>query len=161
MRYIDQFRADHPEIYGSKRQRRNIQLESDSPAYSTLYMRERRKTPGGRREIASSNLRARHGLSLEQYEQLYRDQRGQCAICGRGIERAYDPASESGKRGAKPHGAHIDHDHRCCATSKSCGQCVRGLLCSRCNTGLMGFRDDPQIMLAAIEYLKRDCQAVS
>ena len=40
----------------------------------------------------------------------------------------------------------IDHDH---VTGK-----VRGLLCSPCNIGLGGFKDNPESLLKAVEYLK-------
>lgn len=39
---------------------------------------------------------------------------------------------------------HIDHDHFCCPGAASCGSCVRGFLCPRCNhviASLEGVRD--------------------
>lgn len=51
----------------------------------------------------------------------------------------------------------VDHDHACCpdADSKTCGKCVRGLLCRYCNFGLGRFDDDPDRLWRAIEYLLR------
>jgi Recombination endonuclease VII len=48
---------------------------------------------------------------------------------------------------------HIDHDHACCGAGRSCGKCVRGLLCSRCNTALGLLEDDAARVAAALAYL--------
>jgi predicted Zn-ribbon and HTH transcriptional regulator len=50
----------------------------------------------------------------------------------------------------------IDHDHRCCPTIKTCGKCVRGILCSNCNTsaGLQG--DSSSNLRALADYLDKD-----
>jgi hypothetical protein len=70
-------------------------------------------------------------------------QGGGCAICG---------ATEPGGRGT----FHVDHDHGCCAGTnrKTCGSCVRGLLCNGCNIGLGAFADDTTRLAAAIAYLQ-------
>jgi hypothetical protein len=85
----------------------------------------------------ASRIKLQYGLSLEQYEALLAYQGGGCAICG---------ASEPG--GSQPLGRTawpVDHDH---VTGR-----VRGLLCSRCNTGIGFFRDDPEVCRQAAEYL--------
>lgn len=81
------------------------------------------------------NLKYHYKLSLSEYEQMLRDQEGNCAICGRspdGFKRAFA----------------VDHDH---VSGK-----VRGILCPDCNRGLGGFRDDLAIVEKAVEYLKRN-----
>lgn len=48
-----------------------------------------------------------------------------CELCGRTLHRKSHPV--------------VDHDHHCCPGSASCGQCVRGIICQRCNSGIGGF----------------------
>lgn len=69
-----------------------------------------------------------------------------CGIC-----RTRDP----GGKGAW----HFDHDHRCC--KKGCSKCFRGLLCHNCNVGLGHFRDDPDRLSAAIDWISANEQEMS
>jgi len=68
------------------------------------------------------------------FEERLTSQGGVCAICG---------AEEAGGRGQ----FHADHDH---ATATP-----RGVLCHRCNIALGHFRDNPEILQSAIEYLNK------
>lgn len=48
----------------------------------------------------------------------------------------------------------VDHDHSCCPEKgKSCGKCVRGMLCGDCNPGLGWFHDDAVLLLKATAYV--------
>ncbi|MBC9000488.1 endonuclease domain-containing protein [Micromonospora aurantiaca (nom. illeg.)] len=65
----------------------------------------------------------RHRLTAADYRRLRATQDGQCGICRRANFRGDGPAP-----------LYIDHDHACCQDHhKTCGRCVRGLLCSSCN----------------------------
>lgn len=75
------------------------------------------------------HLKQKYGLSAAEVEMLKAAQGGICPICER---------SEA---------VHVDHDH----TTKR----VRGILCESCNGFLGAFRDDPEILQAAIEYLEK------
>lgn len=50
-------------------------------------------------------------------------------------------------------GLSVDHDHSCCPGAKSCGECVRGVLCAACNKSLGLFQDDVKVLARAIKYL--------
>ena len=75
-----------------------------------------------------SYWRRRYGLTQEEVVELKVVQGGLCALCR--------------ERPAK----HVDHDHRT-------GQ-VRGVLCFQCNAGLGQFADRPEMLEAAVRYLK-------
>lgn len=90
-----------------------------------------------RREL----LRAKYKMTLEDYDNLFDAQDGCCALCKR-------PQSEFVKTLA------VDHDHSCCPGSKSCGKCIRGLLCQPCNQALGLLQDNADLMIAASEYVK-------
>ena len=88
--------------------------------------RARRKV----RKANGFNYNARnHGLTQEQYKQLLDMHQGMCHACGNVMEEV-----------------HIDHDHKCCNKARSCGKCVRGLLCRGCNHALGNANDDPRVL---------------
>lgn len=86
----------------------------------------------------------RYGLTPEAYAALLAVQDGLCAIC-----RTNDP------KGARISLWNVDHDHSCCPGTKSCGECIRGLLCGPCNRAIGQFGDDPAVVEAAAAYLRR------
>ena len=101
------------------------------------YRASQKGKPGWKRTQRRYAMRKRYGIELEEYQALYEAQGGKCAICR-------VPVDDLG--GPKKHRLlHIDHDH---ATGV-----VRGLLCNPCNRALGFLRDDPEIALAAAEYL--------
>ena len=53
----------------------------------------------------------------------------------------------------KREATNIDHNHDCCPGSRSCGKCVRGLLCHNCNTALGLMKDSKEDLKKLIEYL--------
>lgn len=90
-----------------------------------------------RRAMRNHKLRAIYGLDSEQYARMLTEQNGGCAICHR---------PETAVVFGKVIDLAVDHCH---TTGK-----VRALLCTTCNTSLGGFKDDPRLLQAAIEYLK-------
>lgn len=52
----------------------------------------------------------------------------------------------------------VDHDHSCCKVN-SCGRCVRGVLCHRCNCAIGKLGDDIEGVRTALAYLERGSEA--
>ena len=67
-------------------------------------------------------LMCTYKLTPEDLERMWEEQGGECGLkCGDSLELK---------------DTHVDHDHECCPGKKSCGQCVRMLLCQKCNVAL-------------------------
>lgn len=96
-----------------------------------------------KRIARASTLRQAYGMSVDEYDALLAAQGGRCAVCEAPVADAADRR------------LHVDHDHACCPGKKSCGKCIRGLLCKACNQGLGHFADDLERLRKAIEYLSR------
>ena len=95
----------------------------------------RHSTPERRRR---NHLWSTHRITLEGFDDLYVAQDGRCAICWKEQERRQ---------------LAVDHDHACCSGRRSCGACIRGLLCDNCNRGLGMFADNPDLLRAAVRYI--------
>jgi len=77
-----------------------------------------------------SVLREKFGIGLHQYQAMYGEQRGACYLCGSTQERNLA----------------VDHCH-------ASGN-VRKLLCSMCNQALGLFKDNPDVLIKAAEYVQ-------
>lgn len=98
------------------------------------------RNPTEREELdRRDRLKSRYGITVGKYEDMLSTQEGKCLICKNIMDKVC-----------------IDHDHSCCFGSKSCGKCIRGLLCDLCNKGLGQFKDDPLQLESALNYLKGD-----
>ena len=86
---------------------------------------------------ASGQIFRRYKLTQKQYNSMLVDQQFKCAICK---SRMIKPC--------------VDHDHACCSGPKSCGKCIRKLICNKCNRGLGFFDDSIEHLEEAVNYLK-------
>ncbi len=80
-------------------------------------------TPAVRRRWNQVYRLARYALTPERFARLLVAQGHACAMCRVPFEDDQPIC--------------VDHNHDCCPDEKrSCGECVRGLLCVSCNTAL-------------------------
>lgn len=113
---------------------------AQSRTYYRLHAAERREYHRTHRKANRFHERVRdnaawlkraYGLTVREFTNLLAQQNGRCGICG---------TTDWGRK--RPF---VDHDH---TTGR-----LRGLLCCRCNFGVGSFKDNPDILRAAIQYL--------
>ena len=106
--------------------------KTDNEYRSGVLKKRREYRLSGKKKIVDkkSHLKMKYGLTEAEVSEMFAAQNFACAVCFEQIE--------------KPH---IDHCH---TTGK-----VRGLLCGRCNRALGLFRENPTIVQAAVDYLKK------
>lgn len=76
-----------------------------------------------------NHLMRNYGLTQDDFNKMFKDQDGKCAICFKESDRTL----------------HVDHCHD---TGK-----IRKLLCSPCNQAIGLFKEDQTIMASAMKYL--------
>jgi hypothetical protein len=92
----------------------------------------RKQPPGYRRD---QHLRHRYGMTLAEWERLFREQGSACAVC----------------RTTNSGGRQWTTDH--CHTTGA----FRGILCDSCNVVLGRIRESPETALALLRYIRRKC----
>jgi hypothetical protein len=106
-------------------------------------MREWYKTESGKRSVRATKLKQHYGITVERYEAMLTEQNHKCLLCGMLFGEDWKILPR------------VDHDHACCSGVKSCGKCVRGLLCAVCNA-MLGFAlDNTETLSNAIQYLNK------
>jgi hypothetical protein len=100
---------------------------------------------GTKRGYRDRILRLRYNITLADYERMFEQQGNSCKICG-----TTNPLGEGNQRDTsrwKSWSFAVDHCH---TTGK-----IRGLLCNPCNRGLGFFRDSPELLQQAVDYLEK------
>lgn len=83
------------------------------------YNKKRSADPAVKERLRYNALEWKYGLTRAAFDAMLIEQGHRCAVC-----RSADP----GRWWC------VDHDHSCCSgRGKTCGKCVRGILCENCN----------------------------
>ena len=111
--------------------------------YCSIPCQERARVLSGKQkaEVRRWALRTKWKMTPEDFDKLLVGQAGRCAACG------------TNHPGGRFDQWNIDHDHRCCPGGGSCGRCIRGLLCNRCNRAAGQMNDNAAALRGLADYL--------
>lgn len=123
----DRSRSDWPSNSKESRAAEYQQRKEKHAAAGARWYANNRST------IRANDRKKRYGIEQEEYDRMYREQDGKCAICK-------SPQTDMQKA------LSVDHHHKCDG--------IRGLLCHKCNRALGLFTDNPELLRIAIRYLE-------
>ena len=125
-------RKNNPEAYERLKERNRKKSKKQFEDRPEMF--KRRMTKYIESGVMKNYNLKKYGITHIDYINLFNKQGGKCVICK--IHR--DKLNQD---------LCVDHCHK---TGN-----VRGLLCNSCNTGIGLLKEDVQILLSAIEYVKR------
>ncbi len=117
-------------------QRSRIWRKNNKELYKQIY-KERNDRPDVKIRNRQHSLLRNYGITIEQYEEISKQQKHLCKICN---------LPETRIASGKVSYLAVDHCHM---TGK-----IRGLLCLNCNRMLGAAKDSIETLLIAINYLK-------
>lgn len=88
-----------------------------------------------------TQFKRKYGITVAQRDAMIMQQDDKCACCGEEFKIIK-------RRGGEMLNAHVDHCH---LTDK-----IRKVLCLTCNSGLGLFKDNPEYLKLAINYLEKN-----
>jgi hypothetical protein len=91
--------------------------KSSRSEYNRRYYLENSGKNRQRRKVGPTPNQDLSGKHRVDVNALLDKQHGKCALCSAELNGSF----------------HVDHDHGCCPGVRSCGACVRGILCQSCN----------------------------
>lgn len=107
--------------------RKRLQANPDKRKQKNEYVRAWRKRVGPQ-AVREGDERSRYGTTRRELGSA-------CAVCGSTKHLC------------------IDHDHQCCSGARSCGKCVRDVLCVSCNTLIGKLESNPGRLAVVKGYL--------
>lgn len=113
---------------------RNAVNRETSRRHKDRLKKEGKLEEYNRQRVEAHRLRKYKDYTPGLFDELYTRQEGRCSICGRHQSELKTTLG-------------IDHNHD---TDE-----IRGLLCRRCNSGIMLFSEDAELCLRAYQYLRK------
>ena len=115
-------------------------------AYDIIYRKTLRSLNRTKEKMYGEHTYRKYKLRIEDLADMVKSQGGKCPICTRDLPDVFNFDE-------KKYNLVVDHDHACCPGEKSCGKCVRGILCRDCNLLLGHAKDNKATLKNAIKYL--------